>query len=84
MIRISAVALLILLSAALPSHAQPASSDDLTPKLIKPAERDPRAAEAIQKNIDTLKDLFEKIKTVTDGKLDPNTPIDIGGLKSWG
>jgi hypothetical protein len=84
MIRISAVALLILLGAALPAHAQPAGPDDLTPKLIKPAERDPRAAEAIQKNIDTLKDLFDKIKTITDGKVDPNTPIDIKGLKDWG
>ena len=81
---IPAFAFLTLLCAAMPAFAQPASTDDLAPKLIKPAERDPRAAEAIQKNIDTLKDLFDKIKTVTDGKLDPNTPIDIGGLKSWG
>jgi hypothetical protein len=82
--RISLFALLALMAATMPAHAQPSSSDDLTPKLIKPQERDPRAAEAIQKNIDTLKDLFDKIKTITHGKVDPNTPIDIGGLKDWG
>ncbi len=82
--RTSAFALTALLCAALPAHAQPTTTDDLVPKLIKPEERDPRAAEAIQKNIDALKDLFEKIKTITEGKLDPNTPFDIGALKDWG
>ena len=60
---IPAFAFLALLCAAVPAFAQPASTD-LAPKLIKPAERDPRAAEEIQKNIDTLKDLFDKIKTL--------------------
>lgn len=82
--RISAFALLALLGVVPLALAQPITVEDLAPKLIKPEERDPRAAEAIQKNIDTLKDLFDKIKTITEGKIDPNTPIDIGGLKAWG
>ncbi len=84
MIRVSALALLAMLLAAVPAHAQPATSGDLVPSLIKPAERDPRAAESIQHEIEALKSLFDKIKTVTEGKLDPNTPIDIKALKDWG
>ena len=40
--QIPAYAFLALLCAAVPAFAQPASTDDLAPKLIKPAERDPR------------------------------------------
>ena len=61
-----------------------ALADDLAPTLIKPAERDPRHAEQIQSNIDALKDLFDKIEKLTGGKVNPNTPIDIGALKDWG
>jgi hypothetical protein len=79
---IPALALATLLCSAPLALAQ--SADDLAPKLIKPADRDPHAAEEIQKNIDTLKSLFDKIKTVTEGKVDPNSPIDIKALKDWG
>ena len=82
----TAAALLVaLLASASPLHAQQgASADDLSPKLIQPKDRDPRAAETIQKEIDTLKDLFDKIDKLTEGKVKPNSPIDIKSLKDWG
>jgi hypothetical protein len=77
--RLAILAIVMTLASA-PAFAD----DDLTPKLIKPAERDPRHAEEIQHNIDALKDLFEKIEKATGGKVNPNTPIDIGELKNYG
>lgn len=84
MTRMILVAAFTLLGPVAPALAQAGMGDDQTPRLLSPQLRDPRNAQAVQNNIDTLKDLSEKIQKLTGGKININSPIDIGGLKSWG
>jgi hypothetical protein len=84
LLRSAAVGFLAALSVAT-AHADPDPKNiDTRPSLVKPEARDPRSAESIQDTIDQLKKLSDQIKTVTEGKLDLNSPYDLGGLKNWG
>lgn len=57
---------------------------DIRPHPVDDASADPRHAEQIQGNIDQIKKLMEGLKTITEGKVDFNTPIDIKSLEEKG
>lgn len=57
---------------------------DTRPTLVKPEDRDPRSAEALEDVINKLEKLSNDVKTLTEGKLDLNSPYDLSGLKNWG
>lgn len=57
---------------------------DIRPHPVDDASADPRHAEQIQGNIDKIKKLMEGLKTITEGKVDFNTPIDIKSLEEKG
>src|SRR5690349_19327414 len=57
---------------------------DLRPTNIEPNQRDSRATKAAQDEITKLKDLIDKIDKASNGKLNPNSTIDLSGLKDYG
>jgi hypothetical protein len=77
-------ALVLAVAVGLPQYASAQKNVDYRPSDIAPAARDPRSGKAMQEDVDKLKTLMDRIKQITNGKLDPNSPIDIGSLKSYG
>lgn len=74
----------IALLATLTAGAQEPENIDLRPKPVAEDQRDPRHAEQIQQNIDKFKELADAIKTLTNEKVDFNTPYDFSALKDRG
>jgi|UniRef100_UPI0037845A02 hypothetical protein len=57
---------------------------DIRPRPVADADQDARHAEQIQGHIDKFKEITEAIKTITEGKIDFNSPIDIKSLEEKG
>jgi hypothetical protein len=72
-----------LMSAATGATAQE-ENIDLRPKAVEEEQRDPRHAEEVQKNIDKLKEMMEQLKTLTNEKIDFNSPFDLSKLEERG
>jgi hypothetical protein len=88
-----AAAAFLILVAPDASFAQSAPDIDTRPHNVDGAARDPHAAEAMQDEINKLKDFSQKLDKVADlikqtskGKVDINTkaPFDLSGLKDLG